>query len=223
MTKITFLELAKKVLREEDRPLSPSEIWQTATAKGYDKSLHTKGKTPARTLYTAVLENERDEATSEFIKLGARPARYFLKELAQTKKPGDLEKAASAEAAVPEKYTYKESQLHPFLCYFVDQRFSGLSKTIRHGASGKGEFGEWVHPDMIGVHYPMEDWRTEVLDLSGTMGALAVKLYSFEVKKRLSFSNLREAFFQAVSNSSWAHEGYCRPQPRSANHCFMHS
>ena len=39
-------------------------------------------------------------------------------------------------------------------------------------------------------------------------GALAVKLYSFEIKKQLSFSNLREAFFQAVSNSSWAHEGY---------------
>ena len=40
------------------------------------------------------------------------------------------------------------------------------------------------------------------------MGAITVKLYSFEIKKALSFSNLREAFFQAVSNSSWAHEGY---------------
>ena len=30
----------------------------------------------------------------------------------------------------------------------------------------------------------------------------------WSLKKRLSFSNLREAFFQAVSNSSWANEGY---------------
>lgn len=37
---------------------------------------------------------------------------------------------------------------------------------------------------------------------------MPIKLYSFEVKKELSFLNLREAFFQAVSNSSWAHEGY---------------
>jgi hypothetical protein len=35
-----------------------------------------------------------------------------------------------------------------------------------------------------------------------------VRLYSFELKRELNFSNLREAFFQAVSNSSWAHEGY---------------
>jgi hypothetical protein len=47
-----------------------------------------------------------------------------------------------------------------------------------------------------------------VLDLSAATGSIAVKLYSFEIKKQLSFSNLREAFFQAVSNSSWAHESY---------------
>jgi hypothetical protein len=39
-------------------------------------------------------------------------------------------------------------------------------------------------------------------------GEIGLKLYSFELKRELSFSNLREAFFQAVSNSSWAHEGY---------------
>jgi hypothetical protein len=33
-------------------------------------------------------------------------------------------------------------------------------------------------------------------------------VFSFELKKSLSFGNLREAFFQAVSNSSWANEGY---------------
>ncbi len=40
------------------------------------------------------------------------------------------------------------------------------------------------------------------------MGNTAVKLYSFELKRELSIANLREAFFQAVSNSSWANEGY---------------
>jgi hypothetical protein len=33
-------------------------------------------------------------------------------------------------------------------------------------------------------------------------------LYSFELKLYVNFGNLREAFFQAVSNSSWAHEAY---------------
>ena len=40
------------------------------------------------------------------------------------------------------------------------------------------------------------------------MVVLKLKLYSFELKRNLNSSNLREYFFQAVSNSSWAHEGY---------------
>ena len=34
------------------------------------------------------------------------------------------------------------------------------------------------------------------------------RLWSFEVKRQLNRSNVRECFFQAVSNSSWAHFGY---------------
>jgi len=39
MPQMTFMELIRKVLEEEQRPLSPAEIWQIAQAKGYDKSL----------------------------------------------------------------------------------------------------------------------------------------------------------------------------------------
>jgi hypothetical protein len=142
-----------------------------------------------------------------FVKVGDRPARYYLKSLAQQQQPAELERAASAETTVvPEKYQYKESQLHSFLSYFIHVQFNARAKTIRHSTSNKKEFGEWVHPDMIGVYYP--DWRDEVLNLSQITGGLAVKLYSFEIKKELSFANLRESFFQAVSNSSFAHEGY---------------
>ncbi|GAA8093444.1 hypothetical protein HpNP4_04400 [Helicobacter pylori] len=34
------------------------------------------------------------------------------------------------------------------------------------------------------------------------------KIFSFELKKELSLSNLKESYFQAVSNSTWANEGY---------------
>src|SRR5262249_42218166 len=36
----------------------------------------------------------------------------------------------------------------------------------------------------------------------------AIRLFSFELKKQVDRINYREYFFQAVSNSSWAHEGY---------------
>lgn len=48
----------------------------------------------------------------------------------------------------------------------------------------------------------------EVVEVSSLLGNPAVKLFSFELKRDLNFANLREAFFQAVSNSSWANEGY---------------
>jgi uncharacterized protein len=35
-----------------------------------------------------------------------------------------------------------------------------------------------------------------------------LKLFSFEIKKSLHKGNYQEAYFQAVSNSSWANEGY---------------
>jgi hypothetical protein len=61
---------------------------------------------------------------------------------------------------------------------------------------------------MVGCYFPIDDWSPDVVELSTAIGNIAVKLYSFEIKKELSFGNIREAFFQAVSNSSWAHEGY---------------
>ncbi len=219
--KITFLELAKTILTEENRPLSPAEIWKVAAAKGYDSRLGTRGKTPASTLYSAIFTDERNNPDTVFIKVGARPARYFLKQLAETQQPAELEKAASVEAAVPEIYDYKESQLHPFLARFVHLQFNAYAKTIRHNTSRRNEFGEWVHPDMIGVYYPLRDWREEGLNLSvATTGGIAAKLFSFEIKRQLSFSNLREAFFQAVSNSSWAHEGYLVAADVSADEDF---
>jgi uncharacterized protein len=88
MEKLTFLEFAKKVLREENRPLAPSEIWKIAVSKGYEKSLETTGKTPAQTLYSAILLNERDSPDTEFVKYDTSPARYFLKDLISDEQSG---------------------------------------------------------------------------------------------------------------------------------------
>ena len=206
MLSMTFLGLAERVLTEEKRPLAPSEIWKVAVARGYNAMLRSQGNTPAQTLYSAIFTDARENPETLFTKVGDRPARYYLKNLAREKQPAELEQAASAAATVPVNFEYREIQLHPFLAHFVHAQFNARCKTIRHATSRKNEFGEWVHPDMIGVYYP--DWRDEVLDLSEMTGGFVVKLYSFEIKKELSFPTLRESFFQAVSNSSFAHEGY---------------
>jgi len=61
---------------------------------------------------------------------------------------------------VPQIASYKEAQLHAFVSYFVNQRFNARSKTIRHPAGNKKEYGEWVHPDIIAIGYPT--WESAV-------------------------------------------------------------
>ena len=82
------------------------------------------------------------------------------------------------------------------------------TKTIQHSKTKKKEFGEWIHPDMVGCYIPIDDWKPEVVEFGAAIGGMAIKLFSFEIKRELTFGNLRESFFQTVSNSSWAHEGY---------------
>lgn len=61
---------------------------------------------------------------------------------------------------------------------------------------------------MVGVYYPFVDYSKQVLNLFSVVGENPYKMFSFELKKEINYSNLREYYFQAVSNSSWAHEGY---------------
>jgi hypothetical protein len=47
---MNFIELAEKVIREENKPLSQNEIWEIAKLKGYDQLVGTTGKTPWQTI-----------------------------------------------------------------------------------------------------------------------------------------------------------------------------
>lgn len=60
----------------------------------------------------------------------------------------------------------------------------------------------------MGFGLTTQGWNTPVVHLAQSSGVIAAKLYSFEMKVSVDFTTLREYFFQAVSNSSWAHEGY---------------
>jgi hypothetical protein len=94
--------------------------------------------------------------------------------------------------------------------WFADSNFAAHCRTIIHEKSlKKGEKqNQWIHPDVVGFSLTTQDWTHEVVQLVQNSGALAARLYSFELKISLDFPTLREYFFQAVSNSSWANEGY---------------
>jgi len=207
MEKITFLELAKKILEEKKEPLTSVEIWETVKQKGYDKGLPTKGKTPWRTIDARIYVNIRDNPNSYFIKTGVRPTKFFLKTLMPENGMAGIKKTEDIQEKT-KKLTFSEKDLHPLLTYFVYEYFHVRTKTIFHEKSQKMKYAQWLHPDLVGVSFPVEEWEEEVLDFSREIGVTTIKLFSFELKKELNFCNLRESFFQAVSNSSWANEGY---------------
>lgn len=103
-----------------------------------------------------------------------------------------------------------ERELHPFLVTYLDKKMNIHTKTIFHEVStktGKGK-NEWLHPDIVGFDLPVRNWGEKVLELCGNFTINRATLYSFELKKSITLESLREQFFQAVSNSSWANEGY---------------
>ena len=108
------------------------------------------------------------------------------------------------------KDIYKERDLHRLLPNYLSSQRNILSKTIFHETSKKSDQNQkWIHPDMVGVSFSeFQDKATVVLMKAADIKQY-VDLYSFELKCSIQNDHeLKEAFFQALSNSSWANYGY---------------
>jgi hypothetical protein len=205
---MTFLELAERVLNEQKRPLTANEIWTLATEKGYEKQLNSEGKTPWATLGAQIYVNAKDNPKSPFAQTDSRPKKFYLKSQANQLDLSDTAIAKELTVVKKKRFDFLEKDLHPYLTYYAYYHLHCYTKTINHSQSTKKEFGEWVHPDIVGCYFPLDDWKQEVYELSSSIGNISIRLLSFELKRELSFGNLRESFFQTVSNSSWANESY---------------
>jgi len=110
----------------------------------------------------------------------------------------------------------KEANLYPRLAEFLLSEDNIYRKRIyskrideTHSRNQRGKNGnKWLHPDIVGLEYSGQNWHNEVKEIAGKFFHETVTLSSYEVKLKLNSANLREAFFQAVSNSSWANYGY---------------
>ena len=93
---------------------------------------------------------------------------------------------------------------------FSNENFYTRSKTIFHEKSKNSSKGtdKWLYPDIVGVNFEYDDFDNAVSQFVSRYDKLPIKIYSFELKKELTVANFRECYFQAVSNSSWANEGY---------------
>lgn len=222
---MTFHGLAEHILKQVDKPLTANEIWQLAVEQGLDKKLNSTGKTPWATLGSRLYVIARDTPDSIFKTVGKRPKRFYLKNKSYPEDFKEYEVGKTEEEAsvspIHTSANYLEKDLHPFLAHFAFYTLNCHCKTINHSKSDKRSYGEWVHPDMVGCVFPIDEWNDEVLNLSSAVGNTSVKFISFELKRELNLSSLREKFFQTVSNSSWANESYIVAAEISKNEDFL--
>lgn len=216
MAKTTFWDIIERTIEKVGTPLSSKEIWDKANELGTIGDYTTTGKTPWATIaaycYTDI-NNNGD--SSMIIQTSERPAQFFLRKLAHTIDLQKVQKQKDTEEAKKEKVDTKkfnERDLHSVLVAYAygDSHFKANLKTIYHENSSKATKGqnEWLHPDLVGVYFPFRDYKSETLEIQNHLSITSIKLFSFELKISLNFTNLRQSFFQAVSNSSWANEGY---------------
>ncbi|GAA7440592.1 COG2958 family protein [Helicobacter pylori] len=205
------IEIVQSVL-EITGPIEVTEIYDKAKElfeegkieKMFDHGGNTPDQSVSAAIYTALKKGEE----LPFFKVQEKPVSIALKGTAK-------EPVLNAEkvSSVPSAKSMHERELHPFLTYmaFDNENLKCYTKTIFHEESLKSPKGmdRWLYPDMVGVRFLHAELSHEnLIAFSKKFDTLPVKLVSFELKKEISVHNCRECYFQAISNSSWANEGY---------------
>lgn len=133
-----------------------------------------------------------------------RPRKYYYS------KKTDIEEIEQAEQ-ITKKNEHPEHDLYPLLCEYLYNELDIYPKRIdeRKSSNSKGNNGnKWLHPDIVGLQNLSKDWNDDVINCANKHAFNKTSLWSFEVKIKINLSNVREYFFQTVSNSSWANNSY---------------
>ena len=129
--------------------------------------------------------------------------RYYFTNKTQDEKIKESEKDSGSKE-------YSEADLYEILADYlksIDIGNKRINETNSSNIRGPGG-NHWLYPDLIGIQRVVQEhWGDrKIFDLMGSNEK--IKLWSFEVKKYVNISNVRELYFQAVANSSWANFGY---------------
>lgn len=122
---------------------------------------------------------------------------------------GETETKTTKVVKVDKTKSFEERDLHKLLSSYL-KNSGTYSKTIFHEQSnGKDNNQIWTHPDMVGIKFLNLQTKASQNFLKSINRVDTFKMSSYELKKEInSDSELKKAFFQAVSNSSWANYGY---------------
>ncbi|RVY53083.1 COG2958 family protein [Helicobacter pylori] len=209
------IEIVQSVL-EITGPIKVTEVYDKAKElfeKGeIENMFDSGGETPHQSVRSYIYKALKKGEELPFKKARENPILIALKDA--VKEPVlNIEKPGVSSTKIVHNKIAHERDLHPFLTYMAinNENLKCYTKTIFHEESLKSPKGmdRWLYPDMVGVRFLHAEWSNEnLIAFSKKFDTLPVKLVSFELKKEISVHNCRECYFQAISNSSWANEGY---------------
>lgn len=211
---MTIKEAILKSLEELNKLVSSPEVCKHITTNNYYDFGTTK--VPGATI-SAQLGNFIREGDSRVkrIKTDAKNVEY-LYYLAKNEENINLEnlenslKNINNSEEVNKSKSYKERDLHKLLSTYL-KNAKIYSKTIFHeqSKSNNDSNQKWIHPDMVGINFLNLQSKESQIFLKSINRIDTFKLNSYELKREINNDyELKQAFFQAVSNSSWANYGY---------------
>ncbi len=199
----TLKEALLKSLEEIDSGTATEVYRHIAKMQYYEFG----GKTPEATVQAQLGEFIRQgDARVKRAKNDGKVYRYYL-----TKNEDAVESSPifNETTSKKDRTTYKERDLHPLLCTFLNAKYNIQAKTIFHEQSSKHEEAKWTHPDIIGVKFIKYNNEACQQLFKVTNRTNTADIYSYELKKEINTDyELKKYYFQAVSNSSWANYGF---------------
>lgn len=208
---MTIKEAILKSLEKLNRLANSIEICDHILTNNY---YEFAGKTPPATVSAQLGDFIRNGDTRvKRIKQNNGIYSYYLTKNEQNIEIEILSGNTETQIVKPTKVyrpkTYEERDLHKLLSSYL-KNTDTYSKTIFHEQSnGKDSNQIWTHPDMIAIKFLNLQTKASQNFLKAINRVDTFKLNSYELKKEInSDSELKKAFFQAVSNSSWANYGY---------------
>lgn len=172
-----------------------------------------KAKTPTATV-SSLLGNfiRNGDARVKRIKQDGETYLYYLTKNEKAIGIDTITKASEKKSGKKKSKSknYTERSLHKLLCSYLKVT-EVYSKTIFHEQSTHNSDNNqtWTHPDMVGIKFLNLQSKISQHFLKSINRVDAFKISSYEIKREINNdSDLKKAFFQAVSNSSWANYGY---------------
>lgn len=142
----------------------------------------------------------------------------WLKELAQADdspielyKEGDLLRFGPREQDAQKSASNRpETELYPILVRFLERKgIRAVELCAAQAKRGPRGANRWRFPDVVGVSGLDSSLDPTLASLAQRTGwTPQCDVIAYEVKKTLKISNVREAFYECMSNSAWANKRY---------------